>query len=173
MAKRFEPDTELDGITRRFRPVLMAYLFRRLRNHAEAEDLTQEVFVRLAAQERLEMQAPEGYIFQIATNLLRDRSRRNRVRSEFRDDLSRMEGRAVDPLDPLRIAGDREALGIIRRAIAELPERTRHIFILARLENVERRTLAESYGISISTIDRELARALASLTSLMHGDGEQ
>jgi RNA polymerase sigma-70 factor (ECF subfamily) len=65
----------------------------------------------------------------------------------------------------LRITDDRETLAILRRAIADLPERTRNIFILNRLENVGRRSLADSYGLSLSTIDRELARALALITS--------
>jgi RNA polymerase sigma factor (sigma-70 family) len=161
---------DLDRLTRRFRPVLMAYLLRRLRNHAEAEDMAQEVFVRLAAQGTVEMQSPEGYIFQIAANLLRDRSRRDRVRNAYRAEVAQVEGRGIDPLDPLRIVGDREALSRIRAAIADLPERTRNIFILNRLENVDRRMLAESYGTSISTIDRELARALAHLTSRVRGE---
>lgn len=172
MAERFAEVSELDQLTRRFRPVLMAYLLRRLHNHAEAEDLTQEVFVRLAAQERLEMQKPEGYIFQIAANLLRDRSRRNRVRSDYREDLARSEG-GVDTLDPLRIAADREELALIRAAIADLPERTRNIFILNRLENVDRRVLADSFGVSLSTVDRELARALAALTTRIRGASQE
>jgi RNA polymerase sigma-70 factor (ECF subfamily) len=165
-----EQSADLDRITRRFRPVLMAYLLRRLRNHAEAEDMAQEVFVRLAAQSKVEMQSPEGYIFQIAANLLRDRSRRDRVRNAYRAEAAQIEGRGVDPLDPLRIVGDRETLAILRAAVADLPERTRNIFILNRLENVDRRMLADTYGTSISTIDRELARALAHLTSRIRGE---
>ena len=148
----------------------MAYLIRRLHSHAEAEDMTQEVFVRLASQGPVEMQSPEGYIFQIAANLLRDRSRRDRVRNAYRAEAAQLEGRGVDPLDPLRIAGDREALSLLRIGIADLPERARTIFILNRMENVDRRLLAESYGVSISTIDRELARAMACLTSRVRGE---
>lgn len=164
---------DLDQLIRRFRPVLIAYLLRRLHNHAEAEDMAQEVFLRIAAQGAVEMTSPEGYIFQIAANLLRDRSRRDRVRNAYRAEVAQVEGRGVDPLDPLRIVGDREALARLREAITDLPERTRNIFILNRMENVDRRMLAESYGTSISTIDRELARALALLTSRVRGEQQQ
>lgn len=66
--------------------------------------------MRLAAQGAVEMQSPEGYIFQIAANLLRDRSRRDRVRNAYRAEVAQVEGRGIDLLDPLRIVGDREAL---------------------------------------------------------------
>jgi RNA polymerase sigma-70 factor (ECF subfamily) len=169
MASQFEEATDLDQLTRRYRPVIMAFLLRRLNSHADAEDMTQEVFARLASQRHVQMQSPEGYIFQVAANLLRDRSRRDRVRNEYRADIAQREGRGVDPLDPLRIVGDREALAMLSAAMAELSERTRNIFILNRLENVDRRVLADSYGVSISTVDRELARAMAALTRRMRG----
>lgn len=157
-------------LNRRFRPVLMAYFLRRLRNHSEAEDMTQEVFLRLAGHDEVEMQSPEAYIFQIAANLLHDRGRREKVRSEYRAGVSMIEGRGVDPLDPLRIASDREALSILRKGVAEFPERTRTIFLLCRLENMDRKIVAEAFGVSMSTIDRELARALALLTSRIRGE---
>lgn len=159
-----ETHEDLDHLTRRFRPVLMAFLLRRVRSHADAEDMTQEVFARLASQGRLQMRSPEGYLFQIAANLLRDRSRRMSVRNAYRLDVAQRDGLEIDPLDPLRITGDREALALLCTAVADLPERTRNIFILNRLENIDRRVLADSYGISLSTVDRELARAMAVLT---------
>ncbi len=173
MAERIEEPEGFAQLNRRFRPVLMAYFLRRLRNHAEAEDMTQEVFLRLAGHEGFEMQSPEAYIFQIAANLLHDRGRREKVRSEYRAGISLIEGRGVDPLDPLRIASDREALAILRKGIDEFPERTRTIFLLCRLENMDRKIVADAFGISMSTIDRELARALAFLTSRIRGEASQ
>ena len=47
----------------------------------DVDDLVQEVFTRLLARsERVQMEEPEAYVFQIAANLLRDRSRRDIVR---------------------------------------------------------------------------------------------
>ncbi len=170
MADQAEERDEFEQLNRRFRPALMAYFMRRLRNHADAEDMTQNVFLRLAAQHPAAMDSPEAYIFQIAANLLRDDARRDKVRREYRASVGMGEGRGVDPIDPLRIASDREALALLRAGIADLPERTRTIFLLSRLENVDRSALAQSYGVSISTIDRELARALAALTGRIRGE---
>ncbi|MDT9600194.1 RNA polymerase sigma factor [Sphingosinicella rhizophila] len=170
MAPQAQDFGDFENLNRRFRPALMAYFLRRLHNHADAEDLTQAVFVRLAALPPKELQSPEAYVFQIAANLLKDRFRRDRVRADYSASLNAVEGRGIDPIDPLRIVSGREDLAKLREGLAALPERVRATFLLSRLENVERRTLAETYGVSISTIDRDLAKALAALTRKILGE---
>jgi RNA polymerase sigma-70 factor (ECF subfamily) len=142
----------------------MAYFRRRVRSHSEAEDLTQDVFLRLSQINGRAMQSAEAYIFRMAANLLHDRARREKVRSDYRNKML-VDPIDVDPIDPLRIASDREALAIVRVGIRDLPERTRTIFILCRLEGVERQAVAEAFELSLSTVDRELARAIALLTA--------
>jgi RNA polymerase sigma-70 factor (ECF subfamily) len=46
------------------------------------------------------------------------------------------------------------------RALDELPPRCRAIFIAARLDEVPHKALAERYGISMRTVERELKRAM-------------
>lgn len=158
-----EPESDLVRLNRRFRPALMAFFLRRLRNHAEAEDMTQDVFVRLAGADAGQMKSADAYIFQIAANLLRDRSRREKVRADYRERLWSQEGAEVDPLDPLRFTADREALTELVAGLKELPEPTRAIFVLYRLENVEKRAIAEAYGLAVSSVDRHLAKAMGHL----------
>jgi DNA-directed RNA polymerase specialized sigma24 family protein len=60
----------------RFRKPLMAYFLRRVGDRSEAEDLTQEVFVRLTRHpDRPSGDGAEAYVFMIASNLLKDRGR--------------------------------------------------------------------------------------------------
>ncbi len=67
--------TELD---QHFRAPLIAYFFRRVRDRAEAEDLTQEVFVRVLHHSGgvNNLARAKSYVFTAAANLLRDRARR-------------------------------------------------------------------------------------------------
>src|SRR3546814_11671973 len=55
-----QPSHAVDQLNRRFRPGLMAFFLRRVGNHAEAEDLTQEVFVRLADTDTAQMPSPRS-----------------------------------------------------------------------------------------------------------------
>jgi RNA polymerase sigma factor (sigma-70 family) len=148
----------------------MAFFLRRLRNHAEAEDLTQEVFTRLAGADREPMQSAEAYIFRMAANLLSDRGRRERIRAEYRASLWADDALGVDPLDPARVVDGRDDIAKVVSALSALPERTRSIFILYRLENVDKRAMAEALGISVSAIDKHLMRAQAHLTHAVRAD---
>jgi RNA polymerase sigma factor (sigma-70 family) len=152
---------ELVQLDRRFRPALMAFFCRRLRNHAEAEDLTQEVFARLMSLPPGQLTDADAYIFQMAANLLRDRSRREKIRGEHRSAVMASEDHDVEPLDPVRVLVAREALGQVASALKEVPERTRTIFILYRLEAMKKRDIADAYGISVSAVDKHLMKAMA------------
>ncbi len=60
----------------RFRAPLMAYFLRRVGSRSEAEDLTQETFIRLMSARSLDHVAQaDAYVFRIASNLLNDRAR--------------------------------------------------------------------------------------------------
>lgn len=165
-------DPELGQLNRTFRPALVAYFLKRVRNHAEAEDMTQDVFVRLARADRSEMRSAEAYIFQIAANLLRDRARKERHRFAYRGDLAADETLGVDPLDPSRIVSGQQSLETLAAAIEDLPELTRRIFICHRLENITRRTIGETFQLSESAVDRHLNRAMAYLIAQVRGTAE-
>lgn len=148
----------------------MAFFLRRLRNHAEAEDLTQEVFVRLATARRGPMQSAEAYIFRIAANMLSDRGRREKVRADYRAAIWAEDPVGVDPLDPARVTDGREDVAAVVGALKTLPERTRSIFILYRLENMDKRAIADALGISTSAVDKHLMRAQAHLVHAVRGE---
>jgi len=143
----------------------MAFFLRRVHNPDDAEDLTQEVFIRMAAQADTAMRSSEAYVFQVAANLLRDRVRRQKVREDYLAGMRIIEGRGTETIDPYRIAAGREALAQINEGISELPERTRQIFLLFRYENLDQRTIAESFGISVSAVAKHIYRAMAVLMS--------
>ena len=159
----FRPAAKLDEFNARYRSALMAFFFRRLRNASEAEDLTQDVFVRLAASKAITVENADAYIFQIAANILRDRGRRERVRTDFRTDMEHLEGAGFEAIDPDRVLEGRETLAEIVAALQELPERTRAIFLLVRIEKLKQAEIAAHYAISVSAVEKHLRRAVVQL----------
>lgn len=162
-----EPIRNRLDLGRRWRPALLSYFLRRVRDHAEAEDLTQELITKLLGHEGEVVAVPEAYIFQMASNLLADRARRQKVRVQYRELVGRAEDAGIDPLDPFRIAAGRAELAQLARTLAALPERTRAIFILYRLENMGQDAIAEAFGISVSAVKKHVARAMAGLMTEM------
>lgn len=150
-------------LNRQWRPALMSFFLRRVRNHAEAEDLTQEVLARIVAGSDTEVQAPDAYIFQTAANLLRDRARRSKVRADYLEKLSAADLQDIEVLDPYRVATGREALAALMAGLDELPERTRSIFTLYKIENLDQAAIADAYGISRSAVKKQVMKAMAHL----------
>jgi RNA polymerase sigma factor (sigma-70 family) len=153
---------EFEALTRTFRPVLMRYFQRRTRSLHDAQDLTQEVFIRLARTNVADINTREAYIFNVAANLLRDKLRRERVRFTHQADAQAGDP-GLDLLDPHRVAAGHEMLQALYAALAELPEKTRRIFTLYRIENVSKKTIAAEFGIGESAVEKQVTRAMAFL----------
>lgn len=154
---------------RDLRPGLIAFFARRVGSVSEAEDLAQEVYLRLARAPEDELRDGSAYVFQIAANLLRDRGRRHSVRNRYVQKVVSDPTREVDQLDPHRVAAGREALSALVRALDDLPERTQKIFLLYRYEQVSRQAIADSFGISVSAVEKHVYRAMALLSERLGG----
>ena len=155
---------------RRYRAALMAFFMRRMSGHSDAEDLTQEVFAKLATAGADSFENPDAYIFQMAANLLRDRVRRERVRAAHRAEVLAAPLAEAEPIDPARVLLSRETLVEVSACLRQLPERTRAIFLLFRLEGMKQAELATMYGISVSAVRKHILRAMAHLMARTRGE---
>ncbi|MBQ1497693.1 MAG: sigma-70 family RNA polymerase sigma factor [Sphingomonas sp.] len=155
----------VDDLARRYRSTLLRYFQRRGVAPLDAEDAVQEVFVRLSQRKALadDVHQPESYIFATAANVATDLHRRATVRANGRHELFDDVLHAPLDLDPETICAGREALRAVVVALKELPERTRTIFILARLEQMKQAEIARRLGVSLNTVEKHLHRAVAYL----------
>lgn len=165
-----QPAELLGRLDARFRGPLMSFFLRRVGDRAEAEDLTQEVFVRLlGAIEREGIRDADALVFKIAGNLVRDRARRAATHSrahigQFDDHLvSELTREFIEDHSPERVVLARGEISAVLGALGELGERTKDIYVLFRLEGMKQRQIAALYGIGISTVEREVARAMLHL----------
>jgi len=164
-----EPASDLERLSRKFRPALVAFFLRRVSSHAEAEDMTQEVFARLAQTRTDHVDSTEAFIFRIATNLLRDHQRSNRSRFAAHQAMRLDEDQGIDPLDPHRIAAARETIGALWAAVQALPEPTQQIFILYRVENIAKQVIADNFGFNVRTVEKHISRAMVFLARRVGG----
>jgi RNA polymerase sigma-70 factor (ECF subfamily) len=150
-------------LSREYRPALMAFFLRRVHSHAEAEDLTQEVFVRLAQREEQNVDCGRAYVFQVASNLIKDRVRRYRTRLDYLSSVGEIEALNIDELDPFRITASRDSIAAMCAALGELNDVTRRVFVLYRLEGMSKTIIADGFGLSISSIEKHITKATVHL----------
>ena len=65
---------------------------------------------------------------------------------------------------------DRERLVRIERALASLPRRTREIFLAHRLDDYSYAKIADITGLSISQVERHMAKAICQIGRYARGD---
>lgn len=155
----------LDALTRRYRAALMRFFSKRVPQlSGESEDLTQEVFMRLAQRAKGEEIANvEGYLFQTASNVLRDRLRRGAVRHAHLHIPFDQLLHADADISSEQIIESQAELAIVIAAINRLPELTQRIFVLHRFEGLTQVEIARRLGLSLSWIETHIARGLAQL----------
>ncbi len=164
----YEPtsdDRALADLAARYTTGLHAFFVRRVRDAREAEDLTQEVFRALLRRSQLhEIENLEGYVFRVAASVLAQKARSARRRPNIHyDGDAAMDWLAPDELSPERVLLSREAYATFVRALQELPERTRTVFVLNRFEAMTGREIAHRLRCSVSTVEKDMIRAIAHL----------
>lgn len=162
-------DAFLRALSERYHQPLTAYFLRRVHSRIEAEDLTQEVFLRLLRRCEVEsIDNPEAFVFCTAVNLLRDRSRRGKVQRSQLTELARQQ-EGMEELSPERLFDGQESLNIVLSVLDELDERTRDAFILHRLEGMKHAEIARLLGVSVSSVEKYIIKALARLMARSAG----
>lgn len=142
-------------------PALRRY-FQRRANPADAEDLVQDVFVRLHQYETpAEIGNVEGYLFRTAANVLARRNEKPRWRWGSQIPLEYVP--LADELSPERIVMGRQAVEMVLRGLDNLPPRAAHAFFLYRFEQLSQEAVARRMGVSVKAVEKFLRRATLQL----------
>ena len=150
------------------RPGLLRYLKTRGASPEEAEDILQDVHLKLFAEHSGPVAQPRAYLYKMANNyfLLHRRTAGRRVRRE--EDWISVHGADGEEDDKPSVEAEliaREQLAILQRVLDNLPERTRLIFRCFRIEGEQRRDIASRIGISVSAVEKHLARAYEAISA--------
>lgn len=138
---------------------------RLLDDPAEAEDVAQELFLRLwqaAAGWRRGEARVSTWIHTVTVNLCRDRLRRRRPQLAIDESVENtlMGDESAQPDRALQL-DQRE--GALREAIQALPERQREALLLFHYEGLDQGECAQALGVSVDALESLLARARRAL----------
>jgi RNA polymerase sigma-70 factor, ECF subfamily len=165
---------ELEEVFRAHQACILKAAYRVTGSMADAEDVLQSVFLRLArgTVDSAHISNLQSYLHRSAVNaaldLIRSRSHREVVPAETADDLQ------SDPaLSPERAASSLEIKNWLRRELAKLNPRAAEMFALRYLEGLDNpeiaRTMNTSQAVVAVTLHRTRARLKKGLRGLMKG----
>ena len=171
MAPRAAADPLLEEYLRR-RANLVRFLAARAGSLAAAEDLAQELYLRLAAREpSTEVGNASALLYRMAINLMLDRAR-GETRSAARDgawrQLSRSELGGVDVSDDPpadEAAASAQRLRQLVAAVGDLAPQMGRAFRLHKLEGLSHAETARAMGLSVKAVEKHVSAALKALTA--------
>jgi RNA polymerase sigma-70 factor (ECF subfamily) len=135
-------------------------LTRRLGSQDLASEALNETYLRLEGMTEIGLvRSPKAYLFRIALNIASDR-RRAEKRRLTADEVDSLLEIPDDAPDAARVIEDRSEVNLLRRAIAELPERRRRVLTLSRIDGMPNREIAALLGVTVRTVETDLKQAI-------------
>lgn len=148
-------------------------------DHSTAEDLAQEVFLRVFRSRKRYKPAARfsTWLYTIANNVasdLRQRAYRRREHgvpptSSASQSMVGLESLAVDASGemPARVVDRKELLSVVQQALATLGDNQRMAVLLAKFEHCSQEEIAEAMGLTVPAVKSLLFRARDNLRTVM------
>ncbi len=155
----------LEAVLEANRPALGRFLRARLRGDDGAEDVLQDLWIKVRAIDAGPIAEPLAYIYRMAENLVLDRKRAGGRRHAREQEwtASHIDGTLAAPADAApnaeRTLIARDMLRRVDARLNALPERTAYVFRSVRVEGRPQKELAAELAISLSAVEKHLQRA--------------
>ncbi|MGQ9364803.1 RNA polymerase sigma factor [Azospirillum sp. ST 5-10] len=140
---------------------LVALATRRVRDSEVAAELVQDVYARLIeTPQHRGGETDVKTLYASLRNAVIDHRRRASTRDQALCGVLPFQIGIAETMPPEGQVQARQAVSALDRALMEVTPRAREMFILHRLEGVSNAKLAERYGISVSAVEKQLARVM-------------
>lgn len=164
---------ELAALVHAYADRLVRYAFRQLGNQQDAEDVVQDVFVRVFANRsnRTKISAIGPYLYRSVGNACTDLLRKRSCGAVFREevDVSQLLGRFAGPREAAQAV---EALRHAEALLARLPEEQAEVVRLRVFDDLRLREIADVVGCSLNTVCSRLRYGFKKLRSIVANSPE-
>jgi RNA polymerase sigma-70 factor (ECF subfamily) len=140
----------------RYYDALYQFLYSKCRSTELTKDLIQEVFTRIwQTRDRINPeQSIKAYLYRIANNLTIDHIRKKNRERSYRTEVMKK---------GIQKGRDLELAITIQKAIDNLPDKYRIVFLMSRYQGLTYAEIADACGISIKTVESRMSHALHAL----------
>jgi len=147
------------------------YVLGLVRSPAEAEDLTQDTFLRAYrhGESLRDPEAVRGWLYRIATHVCVDRLRQRKPLVSL--DNEEAENRAKPPVSdapsPLEVSERKETSACVQRCLDFLPDKYRAVILLHEAHSLTAPEIANLLGLTVTTVKIRIHRARRKLQEVM------
>jgi RNA polymerase sigma factor (sigma-70 family) len=162
----------VEELCRAHEPQLLQYLTRMLGRVDLAREVVQDTYEKIQKQYKPEdVMFPRAMLYKIATNFALMRLRRARLESSIITGSQGMEKVADEAASPDKRAMAEEINERLVQTIKELRPNLRSVLIMAHVQGIARKDIAEQLGISLKRVDKRMTKALRTLRERMESFG--
>jgi RNA polymerase sigma-70 factor, ECF subfamily len=172
-----EQSADLDAFLKRVEASAFRIALVSVRNPDDALDIVQDTMMRLAVHYgRRPADQWKPLFYRILSNRIRDFGRRRSVSQRILSFFSGQDGDSSDPIvaaaapdidDPVAGIANDEAMAALERALLQLSERQREVFMLRNFESLDVAETATALGLSDGSVKTHHSRAVARLRELL------
>jgi len=169
----------LTELVERYQRPLFSFVLHMTRTPAEAEDVFQEVWMRVIRRaDSFKEGSFQAWLLRIARNVMIDRFRRRKPEVSLENPDGDAEGDPMDRLPSHGVAPDGEAAAAdlgrrIAAAVAELPAEQKEVFVMRVELDMPFKAIAEIQGTSINTALSRMQYAVSRLRGLLAEEGRE
>lgn len=147
---------------------LFYFIFKLLKNEAEADDIVQEVFVKIweSKHQLDDCKQLHSYIFTIAYHSSIDLIRKRINNHKYIEHLKKLSVLEEEMTGSREMEYD-ELMGQVEKMISNLPERQKQVYLLHREQGLTYPEIADRLSISKNTVENHMVKALQSLRKQM------
>jgi len=155
-------DQKFNSIYSEWVQPLFRFMYFRTKDHSLAEDIVQEAFVKLwDKMDTISPRKEKSYLYTTAKNILLNKVAHSKVVNLYAQNYK--ESSVNSPHYDLEVSEFQKEL---EKAIAELPDNQREVFLMNRIDGYKYREIAELLGLSQKAVEKRMSLALASLRKL-------
>lgn len=150
---------EFEAIFDQYYDKLKNFLFYRCGNTELAEDIVQDVFIKLwEYREKVKKDTVQSLLYSIANNLFNNDFNRKKVRLNFVNTI--IEDNRNNE-SPEYLAELKEFDVYLQNTLNDMPEKSRTVFLMNRIDEMTYKDIASSLDISVKAVEKRMSKALA------------
>ena len=150
-------DLVFEKLFHKYAKDLRRFLFFKTKDVDLAEDILQDAFIKLWDNcATVNFDKSKSFLFTVANNLFLNIKKHEKVVAEHQKTTIMSSNQE----SPEFVMLEKEFLEKIEKAIADLPEKQKEVFLLSRIEKKKYREIAEILGISVKAVEKRMHLAL-------------